>query len=63
LTFVANAGTLATGDCYKHIHIWRLDKGGSFNVNPNPLSGHSQSVEDLQWSPTEATVSTGFHIY
>jgi len=65
-TFVANPGTLATGDCKKDIHIWRPGSGSSFSVSTNPLVGHSRSVEDLQWSPTDTNVSTaiaGFHIY
>jgi len=64
--FVANPGTLATGDCRRNIHIWKLDSGCSFSVNTNPLVGHSRSVEDIQWSPTDANVNAaiaGLHIY
>lgn len=51
-------GTLATGDCIRNIHVWQLDKGSNkWSVGSNTLSGHSESVEDLQWSPTERSVS------
>lgn len=49
------AGRLVTGDCKKHIHVWEPQEGGRWQVSP-AYNGHSGSVEDLQWSPTEATV-------
>lgn len=48
-------GQLATGDCNKNIHIWQLAEG-SWNVDQRPYLGHNSSVEDIQWSPTEASV-------
>ena len=36
-----------------------FDGGKSWAVDPTPFSGHSDSVEDLQWSPVEANVSHG----
>ena len=53
------AGCLLTGDCAGDIYAWNpLDTatGPSWQVNPNPFHDHSSSVEDLQWSPSEATV-------
>lgn len=54
-------GTLATGDCLGNIHVWQLDKGGNkWSVSSTALSGHIESVEDLQWSPTEHDVRYHF---
>lgn len=63
-----NEGSLATGDCNGNIHLWESVNQGkniwnnsSFKVN-NAYSATSggnidnPSVEDIQWSPTEATV-------
>ncbi|GMH37414.1 hypothetical protein BSKO_05287 [Bryopsis sp. KO-2023] len=47
-------GQLASGDCRKNLHVWSPTEGG-WNVS-NPLRGHTKSVEDIQWSPSEATV-------
>nr|CAB3459275.1 unnamed protein product [Digitaria exilis] len=41
--------------CNKCIHLWEPTPN-SWNVDANPFVGHSASVEDLQWSPTEADV-------
>uniref|UniRef100_A0AAG5DHD7 Glutamate-rich WD repeat-containing protein 1 n=1 Tax=Anopheles atroparvus TaxID=41427 RepID=A0AAG5DHD7_ANOAO len=49
-------GMLATGDCRRDIHIWRPNDKGSWNVDQRPLVGHTDSVEDIQWSPNEANV-------
>ncbi|KAK6944829.1 WD40 repeat [Dillenia turbinata] len=49
-------GRLLTGDCKNCIHLWELISGGTWNVDATPFLGHSASVEDLQWSPTEAQV-------
>lgn len=48
-------GTLATGDCCKDIHIWQPSYA-NWIVNQQPLIGHTDSVEDLQWSPNERSV-------
>eukprot|EP01136_Pigoraptor_vietnamica_P005517 Opistho-1_new@37277 len=47
---------LLTGDCRKHIYLWNMHEGGSWAVDKVPFNGHAQSVEDLQWSPTESEV-------
>nr|XP_010945192.1 glutamate-rich WD repeat-containing protein 1 [Camelus bactrianus] len=49
-------GRLLTGDCQKNIHLWTPTDGGSWHVDQRPFVGHTRSVEDLQWSPTEDTV-------
>ncbi|XP_038140155.1 glutamate-rich WD repeat-containing protein 1 [Cyprinodon tularosa] len=50
-------GRLVSGDCRKNIHVWEPREGGtSWQIDQRPFSSHSKSVEDLQWSPTEATV-------
>lgn len=37
--------------------MWQPQEGGtSWKIDQRPFSSHSKSVEDLQWSPTEATV-------
>lgn len=50
------SGRLVTGDCRGKIHLWEPTEGGKWTVNKTPFSGHTSSVEDLQWSPTEAQV-------
>lgn len=52
-------GRLLTGDCQKNIHLWTPTDGGSWHVDQRPFVGHTRSVEDLQWSPTEDTVRKG----
>ena len=59
---IVKEGQLATGDCAGNIHIWNHE-AGSYSVSPSfvadkslPRAGSSMSIEDLQWSPTEATV-------
>ncbi|XP_042596607.1 glutamate-rich WD repeat-containing protein 1 [Cyprinus carpio] len=49
-------GRLVSGDCKKNIHVWEPQEGGTWKVDQRPFSSHSKSVEDLQWSHTEATV-------
>ena len=47
---------LLTGDCNKNIHLWNPSDDGSWHVDQRPYASHTESVEDLQWSPNEATV-------
>lgn len=57
-------GSLVTGDCSGAIHLWTPRPEGGYNVAPSYEASsntqksvdHSPSVEDLQWSPSEATV-------
>ncbi|KAM7512974.1 hypothetical protein LguiB_011849 [Lonicera macranthoides] len=50
------AGRLVSGDCKNCIHLWEPASGSTWNVDSNPFVGHTASVEDLQWSPTEPFV-------
>jgi len=49
-------GAFISGDCAKGIYLWQIENSGKCSVDSTPFSGHSKSVEDIQWSPTEATV-------
>lgn len=52
-------GQLATGDCAGAIHIWNKGSGAGctdWRVDPQAYTGHTDSVEDIQWSPAEASV-------
>lgn len=49
-------GYFVSGDCHKFIHVYRPHESGKWAVDSSPLVGHSQSVEDLQWSPTEPNI-------
>ncbi|KAK3136053.1 hypothetical protein QOZ80_5BG0427390 [Eleusine coracana subsp. coracana] len=48
-------GRLVSGDCNSCIHLWE-PTSSSWNVDAKPFIGHSKSVEDLQWSPTQANI-------
>jgi WD40 repeat protein len=50
-----SVGSFACGDCSGALHVWSPKEGGSWTVS-GPYAGHGGSVEDIQWSPTEATV-------
>jgi len=53
-----NKGHLLTGDNSKNIHLWRPEEIGvtSWAVEQRPFTGHEAAVEDIQWSPSEASV-------
>lgn len=57
-TFLSNR--LATGDCKKNIHLWTPVEGGTWHVDQRPYSTHTDSVEDIQWSPNEQNVRVYF---
>lgn len=42
------AGKLATGDCKKNIHIWKMNESG-WTVDQRSFNDHADSVEDIQW--------------
>ena len=47
-------GNLLTGDNSKNIHHW-APNGTDWNVNQSSFTGHQAAVEDIQWSPMEAS--------
>lgn len=55
-------GTLATGDCSGDIHIWNyINSSNGYQYDQNswsvePYYKAENSIEDIQWSPTEFTV-------
>eukprot|EP01132_Coremiostelium_polycephalum_P007791 gene7791-9590_t len=49
------AGRLASGDCNKNIYVTNA-AGASFKTDSQPFKGHTNSVEDIQWSPSEENV-------
>ncbi|PIO55533.1 WD domain, G-beta repeat protein [Teladorsagia circumcincta] len=46
-------GDFASGDQSRNIHLYRMHEGGTWVVDQRALNGHSGSVEDVHWSPTE----------
>ncbi|XP_015472315.1 glutamate-rich WD repeat-containing protein 1, partial [Parus major] len=48
-------GRLLSGDVRGRIHRWEPREAG-WAVDQRPLLGHGGSVEDIQWSPSEASV-------
>jgi ribosome assembly protein RRB1 len=54
---LSNEGKLLTGDTKGRIFSTIAKQGGGWEVDrKDPFTGHSGSVEELQWSPTEASV-------
>uniref|UniRef100_A0A803QTR4 Histone-binding protein RBBP4-like N-terminal domain-containing protein n=1 Tax=Cannabis sativa TaxID=3483 RepID=A0A803QTR4_CANSA len=49
-------GRLLSGDCKNYIHFWEPTSDASWKVDNTPFIGHTASVEDLQWSPTEQDI-------
>ncbi|KAK4760743.1 hypothetical protein SAY87_005636 [Trapa incisa] len=41
------------GDFESFIQLWEPASGSTWGVDSTPFRGHSASVEDLQWRPTE----------
>jgi ribosome assembly protein RRB1 len=50
------AGKLLTGDNDGLIYVTTRTGGGGFVTDTRPFQGHTSSVEDIQWSPSEASV-------
>lgn len=50
------AGKLATGDSSGKIFITTRSEGGGFVTDTTPFTGHTGSVEEIQWSPNEKNV-------
>ncbi|KAK3681036.1 WD40-repeat-containing domain protein [Podospora appendiculata] len=50
------AGKLLTGDNDGLIYVTTRSDGGGFVTDTRPFQGHTSSVEDIQWSPSEASV-------
>lgn len=50
------AALILAGDCKNFIHLWEPTSDSTWNVDSKPFIGHTASVEDLQWSPTEPHV-------
>ena len=48
--------SLLSGDNAGRIHYW-TSGAAEWSIDQTPFVGHTSSVEDLQWSPSEATVS------
>lgn len=48
-------GRLITSDCARNVFWWEAVEGG-WNVDMTPFNEHTDSVEDLQWSPSEGDV-------
>jgi WD40 repeat protein len=66
-------GSLLSGDCAGHIYLWEPREwasggpsstsggnGSAWTVDLQPFVGHTDSVEDLQWSPNERDVRMTF---
>lgn len=49
-------GRLIAGDGVKNINLIDLKEGGGWVSDAAPFKGHSTSVEDLAWSPSEENV-------
>jgi len=49
-------GKLLTGDNDGLIYMTTRTDGGGFVTDTRPFKGHTSSVEDIQWSPSEASV-------
>lgn len=49
-------GRLLSGDCAGQIYSSQANEAGSFIADSRPYVGHSGSVEEIQWSPSEKNV-------
>ncbi|KAJ9134113.1 Ribosome assembly protein rrb1 [Pleurostoma richardsiae] len=53
---LAPAGKLLTGDNDGLIYVTTRTDGGGWVTDTRPFQGHTGSVEEIQWSPSEASV-------
>lgn len=53
---LAHQAKLLTGDNDGKIFLTTTGDGGKWTTDNRPFTGHEGSVEDIQWSPTEANV-------
>jgi len=53
----AAKGQMLTGDGSNNIYHWQPTDGSSWRVDAVPFVGHTDSFEDLAWSPIEPNVS------
>jgi len=53
---LSTTGKLATGDVDGKIFTHTRADNGSWTSDSQPFTGHTGSVEEIQWSPTEKTV-------
>jgi ribosome assembly protein RRB1 len=49
-------GKLATGDTAGSIFVTTRNSGGGWVTDSRPYTGHTGSIEEIQWSPTEKSV-------
>jgi ribosome assembly protein RRB1 len=49
-------GRLLTGDINGRIFVTNYQEGGSWKTDEKPFTGHTSSVEELQWSTSEKNV-------
>jgi ribosome assembly protein RRB1 len=50
-----SAGRLASGDCNHQLYLWQPHQA-TWRVDKQNFRGHTESIEDIQWSPNEAEV-------
>ncbi|CAG9461547.1 unnamed protein product [Pedinophyceae sp. YPF-701] len=49
-------GRFVSGDCKGRVFLWEPTPAGKWDVGQRKFAGHTGSVEDAQWSPTEPDV-------
>lgn len=60
--FALITGRLASGDCDGFIHVLE-PRESQWDISKAPYTGHTGSVEDIQWSPNEDSVCECFICY